>query len=53
MEESKANEEIREATDNTITFRLDDAYFEDDIQYPQFTESEAFEIILPIEEKSE
>ncbi len=53
MEESKANEEIREATDNTITFRLDDAYFEDDIQYPQFTESEALEIILPIEAKSE
>lgn len=53
MEESKANEEIREATDNTITFRLDDAYFEDDIQYPQFTESEALEIILPIEAKRE
>ena len=53
MEESKEQKSTAEATDNTVTFRLDDAYFEDEIQYPQFTESEAMEIILPEEETEE
>lgn len=52
MEENKENK-ITEATDSTVSFRLDDAYFEDDIQYPQFTETEAVEIIFPEEETEE
>lgn len=50
MEENKELEKSSEATDSTITFKLDDAYFEDDVQYPQFVETEAIDIILPEEE---
>lgn len=53
MEENREQKNIPEATDSTITFRLDDAYFEDDVQYPQFTEAEAVEIINPVEEAEE
>ena len=52
MEENNEQEKLREATDNTITFRLDDAYFEDSVQYAQYTEAEAEEIILPTEADS-
>lgn len=53
MQENNGQKKIPEATDSTITFRLDDAYFEDDIQYAAYIETEAEEVILPTEAVTE
>ncbi len=48
--EEKLTPRREEATDNTITFNLNDIYFEDERVYPEYTEVEAEEIIIPTEE---
>ncbi len=50
MEENNEKEKILDESDNTVSFRADDAYFEDDIRYQPYIEAEAEEIILPTEE---
>ena len=48
--ENNEKEKIRDEGDNTVSFRADDAYFEDDIRYQPYMGTEAEEIILPTEE---
>lgn len=38
-----------QATDNTISFNLGDAYYEDEAIYPQYVEVEAEETVIPTE----